>query len=83
MFTGRASLIWSITDNGLAKATAIEEYPLQGRYGQGVINLRLPEDGGSCAGACRRRKYAYHYNDGNRYDEEDTPEGDVYGQPVD
>jgi DNA gyrase subunit A len=38
------SLIWSITDNGLAKATAIDEYPLQGRHGQGVINLRLPED---------------------------------------
>jgi DNA gyrase subunit A len=37
------SLIWSITDNGLAKATAIDEYPLQGRHGQGVINLRLPE----------------------------------------
>jgi DNA gyrase subunit A len=36
--------VWSITDNGLAKATAIDEYPTQGRYGQGVINLRLPKD---------------------------------------
>ena len=36
--------IWSITDNGLAKATAIDQYPTQGRYGQGVINMRLPKD---------------------------------------
>jgi DNA gyrase subunit A len=34
--------LWSITDNGLAKATLLSEYPVQGRYGQGVINLRLP-----------------------------------------
>ncbi len=36
--------IWSITDNGLAKATKLDEYPTQGRYGQGVINVRLPKD---------------------------------------
>ena len=36
--------VWSITDNGLAKATAMSEYPVQGRYGQGVINVRLPKD---------------------------------------
>lgn len=35
--------LWSITDNGLAKATPLNEYRAQGRYGQGVINLRLPE----------------------------------------
>ena len=35
--------LWSITDNGLAKATPISEYPLQNRYGQGVINMRLPK----------------------------------------
>jgi DNA gyrase subunit A len=38
--------VWSITDNGLAKVTALEEYPTQGRYGQGVINVRLPKDAG-------------------------------------
>jgi DNA gyrase subunit A len=38
------SFVWAITDNGLAKATAIDEYPVQGRYGQGVINVRLPKD---------------------------------------
>ena len=36
--------VWSITDNGLAKATTIDEYPIKGRYGQGVVNVRLPKD---------------------------------------
>ena len=36
--------LWSITDNGLAKATPLNEYRAQGRYGQGVINLRLPDN---------------------------------------
>ena len=36
--------VWSITDNGLAKATPINEYPTKGRYGQGVVNVRLPKD---------------------------------------
>ena len=38
------SYLWSVTDNGLAKTTPLEAYPRQGRYGQGVINLRLPKD---------------------------------------
>lgn len=37
-------LVWSITDNGMAKATSIDEYPVQGRHGQGVRNLNLPKD---------------------------------------
>jgi DNA gyrase subunit A len=36
--------LWSITDNGLAKGTPMSAYPVQGRYGQGVINVRLPKD---------------------------------------
>ena len=36
--------LWSITDNGLAKATPMNAYPTQGRYGQGVINVRLPKN---------------------------------------
>jgi DNA gyrase subunit A len=39
---GSKSWLWSITDDGLAKATELNQYPVQGRYGQGVINLRLP-----------------------------------------
>ncbi|MCB8943341.1 MAG: DNA gyrase subunit A [Ardenticatenaceae bacterium] len=35
--------LWSVTDNAMAKATAMEAYPTQGRYGQGVINMRLPK----------------------------------------
>ncbi|MFQ5399907.1 MAG: DNA gyrase subunit A [Anaerolineae bacterium] len=38
------AFIWSITDNGLAKATPISDYPVQGRYGQGVINVRIPKE---------------------------------------
>ncbi|MEZ4589690.1 MAG: DNA gyrase subunit A [Chloroflexota bacterium] len=36
--------LWSITDNGLAKATPMSEYPTQGRHGQGVRNMNLPKD---------------------------------------
>ena len=39
-----AGYLWSITDNGLAKATLMSEYPTQGRHGQGVRNLKLPKD---------------------------------------
>jgi DNA gyrase subunit A len=34
--------LWSITDNGMAKASRLSDYPVQGRYGKGVINLNLP-----------------------------------------
>ncbi|HET6443158.1 MAG TPA: DNA topoisomerase (ATP-hydrolyzing) subunit A [candidate division Zixibacteria bacterium] len=36
--------LWSITDNGLAKASPMSAYPIQGRHGQGVINMNLPKD---------------------------------------
>jgi DNA gyrase subunit A len=45
------SFLWSITDNGLAKATPLTEYPLQNRYGQGVINMRLPKGAAEVAAA--------------------------------
>ncbi len=35
--------LWSILDNGLAKATELAEYPVQGRNGQGVINIKLAD----------------------------------------
>ncbi len=41
--------VWSITDNGLAKATKIDQFPTQGRYGQGVINMRLPKEASEIA----------------------------------
>jgi DNA gyrase subunit A len=36
--------VWTITDDGVAKISAIEEFPAQGRAGSGVIAMRLPED---------------------------------------
>jgi DNA gyrase subunit A len=43
--------LWSITDNGLAKSTELNQYPTQGRYGQGVINVRLPKGAAEVIGA--------------------------------
>lgn len=34
--------VWSITNDGVAKISQCEEYPSQGRAGQGVIAMRLP-----------------------------------------
>jgi DNA gyrase subunit A len=39
--------LWTITENGLAKATLMQDYPLQGRYGQGVVNVKLPKGSGA------------------------------------
>ncbi|MHB8625922.1 MAG: DNA gyrase/topoisomerase IV subunit A [Aggregatilineales bacterium] len=36
------SVIWTITTGGIAKCTAIGEYPVQGRAGGGVITMKLP-----------------------------------------
>lgn len=38
----KPALVWSITDNGLAKASPLTLYPTQKRYGQGVTNIKLP-----------------------------------------
>jgi DNA gyrase subunit A len=35
--------IWSISNDGVAKISPCEEYPSQGRAGQGVIAMRLPK----------------------------------------
>jgi DNA gyrase subunit A len=35
------SFVWSISDNGYAKASPLDAYPVQGRHGQGVQNFRL------------------------------------------
>lgn len=37
----QVALVWSITDNGLAKASTLALYPVQRRYGQGVVNVKL------------------------------------------
>ncbi len=33
--------VWTITDNGIAKISPVDEYPTQGRAGGGVITMRL------------------------------------------
>ncbi len=35
--------VWSITDDGIAKVSPIDEFPTQGRAGSGVIAMRLPK----------------------------------------
>ena len=34
--------VWNITDDGVAKVSAVDDYPTQGRAGGGVISMRLP-----------------------------------------
>ena len=45
------SNLWVIADNGFAKYTSLGEYPVQGRYGQGVITIKLPRTARAVAGA--------------------------------
>ncbi|NWF68906.1 MAG: DNA gyrase subunit A [Chloroflexi bacterium] len=35
-------VVWVITEDGIAKSAPLEEYPLQGRAGSGVITMKLP-----------------------------------------
>lgn len=37
-------LLWTITDDGIAKSSPITEYPTQGRAGSGVVTMKLPKD---------------------------------------
>jgi DNA gyrase subunit A len=55
------AVLVSITDNGLAKATKLSEYPKQGRHGQGVINVRLPEGAGEVVAAAISLNDSYLY----------------------
>ncbi len=46
----RADLVM-VTVQGVGKRTGLEEYPTQGRYGQGVINIKLTKASGPLAAA--------------------------------
>jgi DNA gyrase subunit A len=48
---GADTHIWTITDNGMAKSTPMDEYPTQGRAGSGVITMKLPKDSRCVAAA--------------------------------
>jgi len=43
--------VWVITDSGMAKSSSIEEFPLQGRYGQGVIAAKIADKSARLAAA--------------------------------
>lgn len=43
--------MWTITDDGIAKVSAVDEYPTQGRAGGGVISMRLPKSSRCVAAA--------------------------------
>jgi DNA gyrase subunit A len=45
------SFVFTATDGGFAKRTPIDEYPVQGRGGQGVLTARLTDDRGGLVGA--------------------------------
>jgi DNA gyrase subunit A len=51
MVTRPDSFVFTATDGGFAKRTPVEEYPIQGRGGQGVLTARLTDDRGGLVGA--------------------------------
>jgi DNA gyrase subunit A len=48
-----SAYIWTISNDGVAKISQVDEYPLQGRAGQGVITMRLPKDSKYLAAAAQ------------------------------
>ncbi len=45
------AFVFTATDGGFAKRTPIDEYPVQGRGGQGVLTAKLTDDRGGLVGA--------------------------------
>ena len=48
-------LVWSITDDGVAKASPIDQYPLRLRGGAGVMSMRLAPDSRAVVAAATGR----------------------------
>nr|WP_245597093.1 DNA gyrase subunit A [Jiangella gansuensis] len=48
---GTDSYVFTVTDGGFAKRTAVEEYRVQGRGGLGIKAMKINEDRGSLVGA--------------------------------
>jgi len=46
VLTGKSDLL-AVTENGYGKLTAVDEYRLQGRGGQGIINIRATQRNGN------------------------------------
>jgi DNA gyrase subunit A len=51
----REGLILTATENGYGKRTAVDDFPLQGRGGQGVIAIQTSERNGRTVGAAQVR----------------------------
>ncbi len=45
------AFVWTITDDGVAKVSPMDQYPTQGRAGGGVITMRLPKSSREVAAA--------------------------------
>jgi DNA gyrase subunit A len=45
----------TVTEKGIGKRTKLEEYPVQGRGGKGVISIKLTEKGGKAVGLIQVR----------------------------
>lgn len=50
------TFILTVAENGFGKRTRIEDYPLQGRGGKGVISIKLTEKGGKVVGLLQVRE---------------------------
>jgi DNA gyrase subunit A len=48
---GTESYVFTVTDGGFAKRTAVEDYRVQGRGGLGIKAMKINEDRGSLVGA--------------------------------
>jgi DNA gyrase subunit A len=48
--------MWTITEDGVAKISPVDDYPTQGRAGGGVISMRLPSTSREVAAACIGRQ---------------------------
>jgi DNA gyrase subunit A len=44
-------MILTMTENGFGKRTAVDDYPVQGRAGQGVVSIQCSERNGKAVGA--------------------------------
>jgi DNA gyrase subunit A len=44
--------LFVVTRDGKAKRTPLSEYPVQGRYGQGILTVRVTASGAGLAGGC-------------------------------
>jgi DNA gyrase subunit A len=51
LITSQTGRVLTVTANGFGKCTAVNEYPLHGRGGQGVISIQTSERNGDVVGA--------------------------------